>query len=95
TKCMAMQMLKASVKPSMIYEAIRGENGEPIATRRDISNLGTQIYHSEKNASIEMLIINIEKRGYTVHHENYEDRRIKHLFFCHDNSIQDARHFSE
>ncbi|CAG8727625.1 11373_t:CDS:2 [Racocetra persica] len=72
TKCMAMQILKAGTKPSMIYKAIRGENGEPIATRRDISNLGAQIYHSKENASMEILIINMEKRGYTVHHENYE-----------------------
>ncbi|CAG8467000.1 10808_t:CDS:2 [Cetraspora pellucida] len=95
TKCMAVQMLKAGAKPSIIYEAIRGENRELIATRRDISNLGAQIYHSEENASMKMLIINMEKRGYTVHHENYEDRHIKHLSFCHDNSIQDAKRFSE
>ncbi|CAG8734322.1 12281_t:CDS:2 [Racocetra persica] len=29
----AVQMLKAGAKPSTIYEAIRDENGEPIATR--------------------------------------------------------------
>ncbi|CAG8606871.1 13120_t:CDS:2, partial [Racocetra fulgida] len=52
-KCTAVQMLKAGAKPSTIYEAIRDDNGEPIATRRDILNLGSQIYISEENSSIE------------------------------------------
>ncbi|CAG8724134.1 3535_t:CDS:2, partial [Cetraspora pellucida] len=94
-KCTAVQMLKAGAKPSMIYEAIRDENGEPTATRRDISNLGTQIYLSEENASMKALITNMKKRRYIVRREDQEDRHIKHLFFCHDNSIKDARHFPE
>ncbi|CAG8738776.1 12230_t:CDS:2, partial [Cetraspora pellucida] len=38
-KRIAVQILKAGTKPSTIYEAIKDENGEPIATRRDILNL--------------------------------------------------------
>ncbi|CAG8785416.1 30737_t:CDS:2, partial [Gigaspora margarita] len=72
-KCTAVQMLKAGAKPSMIYEAIRDENGEPTATRKDISNLGAQIYLSEENVSMEVLITNIEKRGYIVRRENQEE----------------------
>ncbi|CAG8665892.1 6387_t:CDS:2, partial [Racocetra fulgida] len=64
-KCIAMQMLKVGTKLSMIYEAIRDENEESTMTRKDISNLGTQIYLTEENTSIEVLITNIEKRGDT------------------------------
>ncbi|CAG8804611.1 16531_t:CDS:2, partial [Cetraspora pellucida] len=61
-----VQMLKAGAKPSMIYEAIRDENGEPTVTRKDISNLDTQIYLLEENASMEALITNMKKRRYIV-----------------------------
>ncbi|CAG8646235.1 12570_t:CDS:2, partial [Racocetra fulgida] len=71
--CIAVQMLKAGAKSSMIYKALRDENKEPIVTRRDISNLGTQIYYSKENALMEILIINIEKRGYTVHRKDYKE----------------------
>ncbi|CAG8820214.1 8290_t:CDS:2, partial [Gigaspora margarita] len=84
-KCTVVQMLKAGAKPSMIYEAIRDEDGEPTATRRDISNLGARLYLSEENASMEALILGMEKRGYTV----------RPSFFCHSNAIKSARRFSE
>ncbi|CAG8830882.1 20609_t:CDS:2 [Gigaspora margarita] len=89
----AVQMLKAGAKPSTIYEAIRDENGEPTATRRDILNLSSRIYISEENSSMEALIIGMEKRGYTVRRETQKDGRIKHLFFCHENSVKAARRF--
>ncbi|CAG8474518.1 19588_t:CDS:2 [Racocetra fulgida] len=47
-KCTVVQMLKAGAKPSMIYEAIRDENGEPTATKRDISNLGVDIRYGKQ-----------------------------------------------
>ncbi|CAG8731240.1 8930_t:CDS:2, partial [Gigaspora rosea] len=72
----AVQMLKAGAKPSAIYEAIRDENGEPTATRRDILNLGSRIHISEENASMEALILGMEKRGYTVRRENQNDHII-------------------
>ncbi|CAG8776744.1 29391_t:CDS:1, partial [Gigaspora margarita] len=40
TKCIVVQILKASTKPSMIYKAIRDEDRELTMTKRDISNLG-------------------------------------------------------
>ncbi|CAG8730077.1 2066_t:CDS:10, partial [Cetraspora pellucida] len=84
----AVQMLKARAKPSTIYEAIRDENGEPIATRRDILNL-------KNNASIEALIVGMEKRGYSICHEDQKDGHIKHLFFCYKNSVKMTRCFPE
>ncbi|CAG8604064.1 12325_t:CDS:2, partial [Racocetra fulgida] len=69
----AVQMLKAGAKPSTIYEAIRDENGEPTATRRDILNLSSRIYISEENSSMEALIMNMEKRGYTVRRETHKE----------------------
>ncbi|CAG8459242.1 8387_t:CDS:2, partial [Cetraspora pellucida] len=87
-KCTAVQMLKAGAKPSTIYEAIRDENAEPIATRWNILNL-------KDNASMEALIVDMEKRGYSVRREDQKDGCIKHLFFCHENSVKMARHFPE
>ncbi|CAG8456304.1 3913_t:CDS:2 [Racocetra fulgida] len=86
----AVRMLKAGAKPSMIYEAMRDEDGQPTVTRKDILNLGLRINFLEENASMEALIIGMKKRGYTVRHG-----RLKHLFFCHANSIRSARRFSE
>ncbi|CAG8635096.1 15801_t:CDS:2, partial [Racocetra fulgida] len=61
-KCTAMKMLKAGTKPSMIYEALRDENGSPTVTRKDISNLGLRIDSLEETTSIETLIIEMEER---------------------------------
>ncbi|KAF0529911.1 protein FAR-RED ELONGATED HYPOCOTYL 3-like [Gigaspora margarita] len=92
-KCTVVQMLKAGAKPSMIYEAIRDKDGEPTVTRRDISNLGARLYLSKENASMEALILGMEKRGYT--YQINTDGCVKHLFFCHSNAIKSARRFSE
>ncbi|CAG8536495.1 6761_t:CDS:2 [Scutellospora calospora] len=87
---MAVKMLEAGAKSSIIYEAIRNKDGEPTATRKDIDNLRAQIHPSEENASIEALVIGMEKRVYTVRHEDFEG---KHLFFCHIESIKNAKRF--
>ncbi|CAG8840779.1 20010_t:CDS:1, partial [Racocetra persica] len=68
----AVRMLKAGARPSMIYEAIRDEDGNPTATRKNISNLGLRINSLEETASMEALIIGMEKRGYIVRRENYK-----------------------
>ncbi|CAG8728083.1 20039_t:CDS:2, partial [Racocetra fulgida] len=60
----AVQMLKAGAKPKW----------EPIATRRDILNLSSRIHISEENASMEALIVGMEKRGYSVRRE---DQKVK------------------
>ncbi|CAG8616454.1 12070_t:CDS:1, partial [Dentiscutata heterogama] len=39
TRNTAIRMLKAGAKPSMIYEAVRDEDGKLTATRKDIANL--------------------------------------------------------
>ncbi|CAG8758502.1 8856_t:CDS:1, partial [Gigaspora rosea] len=39
----AVKMLKAGTKPSMVYEAVRNEDGTTTATRKDISNLSARI----------------------------------------------------
>ncbi|CAG8564453.1 6946_t:CDS:2, partial [Cetraspora pellucida] len=62
----AVRMLKAGAKPSMIYEAMRDEDGQPTVTRKDISNLGLRINFLEENASMEALIIGMKERGYTL-----------------------------
>ncbi|CAG8517675.1 8547_t:CDS:2, partial [Cetraspora pellucida] len=77
-------MLKAGSKPSMVYEAIRSKDGTPTATRKDISNLSTQINFLEETMSIAVLINSMEERG-----------RIKHLFFCYKESIKNTKCFSE
>ncbi|CAG8826735.1 12015_t:CDS:2, partial [Racocetra persica] len=71
-KRIAVQMLNVGAKPSTIYEAIRDENREPTATRQDILNLSSRIHISEENVSIEVLIVGMEKRGYSIHRENHE-----------------------
>ncbi|CAG8803969.1 8517_t:CDS:2, partial [Cetraspora pellucida] len=98
TRSVAVRMLKAGASPSMIYEAIRDEDGNPTTTRKDISNLGLQINSLEETASMKALIIGMKKRGYIVRCENYKgnvDSHLKHLFFCYSNSVTSARRFPE
>ncbi|CAG8696222.1 9556_t:CDS:2, partial [Racocetra fulgida] len=61
----AVKMLKAGAKPSMVYEAIRNDDGAPTATRKDISNLNTRIHYLEEKTSMGALITGMEERGYT------------------------------
>ncbi|RIB16177.1 hypothetical protein C2G38_2038788 [Gigaspora rosea] len=74
TRCAAVRMLKAGARPSMIYEAIRNEDGKPIATRKDIYNLGLRINSLEETASMGGLIISMEERGYLVRREHYKGK---------------------
>ncbi|KAF0374575.1 protein FAR1-RELATED SEQUENCE 5-like [Gigaspora margarita] len=78
-------MLKASAKPSMVYEAVRNDDETPTAIRKDISNLSARIHSVEEHISIEVLITSMEER----------DGRIKHLFFCHARSVKNAKRFLE
>ncbi|CAG8818526.1 17055_t:CDS:1, partial [Racocetra fulgida] len=52
-------------KTSMVYEAVRDEDGNLTATRKDIANLSLRINSFEETASMEALIIGMEERGYT------------------------------
>ncbi|CAG8730377.1 3381_t:CDS:1, partial [Gigaspora rosea] len=65
-----MQMIKARQNQVQFIRAIRDKNGEPIATRWDILNLSPYIHISEENAPMEALILDIEKREYTINHKN-------------------------
>ncbi|CAG8760536.1 20062_t:CDS:2, partial [Racocetra fulgida] len=60
-----VKMLKAGAKSSIIYKAIRSEDGTPTATSKDIFNLSIWINSLEETASITALIMGIEKRAYT------------------------------
>ncbi|CAG8741089.1 9720_t:CDS:2, partial [Cetraspora pellucida] len=66
TRSAGVQMLKAGASPSMIYKAIRDEDGNPTAIQKDISNLGLQINFLEEIVSIKALIIGLEKREYIM-----------------------------
>ncbi|CAG8601231.1 6273_t:CDS:10 [Cetraspora pellucida] len=66
------------------------EDITPTVTRKDISNLSTRIHSLEETASMEVLIMGMEDRGYTAWY-----RQIKHLFFCHEESVKNAKHFSK
>ncbi|CAG8801808.1 6444_t:CDS:2, partial [Racocetra persica] len=74
TRHIAVTMLKAGAKPSMVYEAIRDENKDPTATRKDISNLSTRIHTLEETASMGALITGMEERGYDIHRETYQGK---------------------
>ncbi|CAG8748669.1 8131_t:CDS:2, partial [Racocetra persica] len=73
----------------MVYKAVRDKDGNLTATRKNIANLSLRINSFEEIASMEILIIGIEERGYTVH------SHLKYLFFCHTNLVKNARHFPE
>ncbi|CAG8738387.1 43330_t:CDS:2 [Gigaspora margarita] len=65
-RSMAMQMLKAGARSSLIYEVMRDEDRKPTATRKDISNIGLRINSLKENVSIEALITGMEEREYIV-----------------------------
>ncbi|CAG8723834.1 16361_t:CDS:2, partial [Racocetra fulgida] len=73
-KSTAVRILKAGAKLSIVYEAIRDEDGNPTVTRKDIANLSLKINSFKETASMEALIIGMEERGYTVHHENHKEK---------------------
>ncbi|CAG8678526.1 3840_t:CDS:2, partial [Gigaspora rosea] len=58
----AVKMLKADAKPSMVYEAVRNDDETPTATRKDISNLSARIHSVEERILMEALITGMEER---------------------------------
>ncbi|CAG8580980.1 4346_t:CDS:2, partial [Cetraspora pellucida] len=77
TRHTAVKMLKAGAKPSMVYEAVRDEDGTPTVTRKDISNLSARIHSLEETASMGVLIMGMKDRGYTHFNDDSFDEIIK------------------
>ncbi|RIB23267.1 hypothetical protein C2G38_2171840 [Gigaspora rosea] len=63
----AVKMLKADAKPSMVYEAVRNDDETPTATRKDISNLSARIHSVEERILMEALITGMEEREKFIH----------------------------
>lgn len=82
--------------PSAILEATSLREGVRIVSKRDIYNLRAKLCPERNNAKVIDLIDFLQYSRYIILYDHHENGKVlKSLFFCHENSVEKARRFSE
>lgn len=88
-------MTRNGIKPSQIYNEIRGDDGRPLMKMRDIYSFRGRLFKISRNSPVPDLLDFLEDRGYNVRYSLNGNDELKALFIFHPEVLQKAIRFSE